>query len=172
MERLTTSSVLSVLSNLQRSLDALDIEGLAKLALQGNQQLSSRKEVTLDQWSAFVNEYEGPARYYDHAHPDVAHLQFYRLAYLLSATFKDCSIMINLDDALVEGRVAIIDLDPKPPKKFAKWEALDRRIVLEYECEDPHRRCVDSLAPDAAGQRLGGNREPPAPANNSDSLRC
>jgi hypothetical protein len=55
--------------------------------------------------------------------------------------------MINLDDAVTDCRVAVIDLDPKQGKRFAKWEALDREIVAEFSPDESKAKCVDSLAP-------------------------
>ncbi|EJD53155.1 hypothetical protein AURDEDRAFT_54632 [Auricularia subglabra TFB-10046 SS5] len=142
--RLVKSSVLPVLAHLQRTLDPLDVEGLAALASQSEGQMAPR-EVTLPEWSTFLDEHQGAARAYDHARPDVGHLQYYRLAYILSASFKDCSIIINLGEAS-DHPVTLIDLDPKSPSKLGQWEKLDRTIVKAFQGVE-HARCVDALAP-------------------------
>lgn len=141
--RLVKSSVLPVLAHLQRTLDPLDVEGLAALASQSEEQMAPR-EVTLPEWSAFLDEHQGAAQAYDHARPQVAHLQYYRLAYLLSASFKDCSVIINLGEA-TDHPVTLIDLDPKSPSKLGQWEKLDRAIVKAFEGVE-HARCVDALS--------------------------
>ncbi|BGP30302.1 hypothetical protein JCM10296v2_002056 [Rhodotorula toruloides] len=54
------------------------------------------------------------------------------LAYLLSATFKDCSLIIRLPldaSAATVGTVKAIDLDPKPINRLGKYSKMDREIV-------------------------------------------
>ncbi|BGP06261.1 Inositol-pentakisphosphate 2-kinase [Rhodotorula toruloides] len=54
------------------------------------------------------------------------------LAYLLSATFKDCSLIIRLpldSAASTVGTVKAIDLDPKPMNRLGKYWRMDREIV-------------------------------------------
>ncbi|BGO97923.1 Inositol-pentakisphosphate 2-kinase [Rhodotorula toruloides ATCC 204091] len=54
------------------------------------------------------------------------------LAYLLSATFKDCSLIIRLPldlAASTVGTVKAIDLDPKPINRLGKYFRMDREIV-------------------------------------------
>lgn len=53
------------------------------------------------------------------------------LAYLLSATFKDCSLMIRLplDSSTRVATVKAIDLDPKPLNRLGKYFRMDREIV-------------------------------------------
>ncbi|KZV96177.1 hypothetical protein EXIGLDRAFT_609571 [Exidia glandulosa HHB12029] len=142
-DRLAKSSVLPVLSQLQRTLDPLDVEGLAKLAAEADLPMGT-DEITLDDWADFVVQHLGAAREYDHAHPDVSHIHYYRLAYILSASFKDCSVIINLDEA-THHPVTLIDLDPKSPKKLGKWEELDRTIVKAFRGVE-HPQCIDALS--------------------------
>ncbi|BGP23025.1 hypothetical protein JCM10295v2_001918 [Rhodotorula toruloides] len=55
------------------------------------------------------------------------------LAYLLSAIFKDCSLIIRfpLDSSVPKtiGTVKAIDLDPKPIQRLGKYFRMDREIV-------------------------------------------
>lgn len=153
---LTNTPVLRTLNRLQRSLDILDIEGLSKLWSQRHGETSSIlgsgiSDATLAEWSAFIDYYLSAQTRFD---PKTTDLEHYLLAYLLSATFKDCSIMIKLDlldinkeqEATVDPqRVKVIDLDPKSVNKLPKWEKLDDQIVTAYRdvAEEERRHCVD-----------------------------
>ncbi|KAJ7784381.1 hypothetical protein B0H16DRAFT_1681796 [Mycena metata] len=50
------------------------------------------------------------------------------LAYLLSATFKDCYILVRVPD----GTATVVDLDPKSVDRLRKWEQLDKEIVTAH----------------------------------------
>ena len=160
---LVHTPILRTLAELQRSLDVLDIEGLSKLwALSHIQSPSETPSVrvppigstspqpTMSEWTNFVNEYLSTDRTRDHAHPKVSDLRYYLLAYLLSATFKDCSIILRVNtsgDARATGgmkanSVAMIDLDPKCIDRLNRWEQLDRNIVKSYTGVGP-KLCVD-----------------------------
>lgn len=145
--------VLRTLAKLQRSLDALDIEGLSKLwalsYLRSPSEIpcahvppvgSTCSEPSMSDWTNFIDQYLSIHRTLDHANPRVSDLRYYLLAYLLSATFKDCSIMLRVnptDDsrAVREGNansITIIDLGPKSIDRLSRWEALDAEIVGSY----------------------------------------
>ncbi|KAJ3567019.1 hypothetical protein NP233_g6638 [Leucocoprinus birnbaumii] len=95
-------------------------------------------EPSISDWVEFITNYQSnAAKEMDHSQPKADHLRYYLLAYLLSATFKDCSIIVKLD-FLRPGRqstptvypVSVIDLDPKSLDRLQKWEQLDREIGL------------------------------------------
>ncbi|KAJ7074053.1 inositol-pentakisphosphate 2-kinase [Mycena amicta] len=137
---LLRTPVLRTISRLQRTLDALDIEGLASIC-----DLSSPgPEPTMDGWDAFVSEYltSEPTS----SCSDNNNRRYHILAYLLSATFKDCSIIVRIP----EGTVTIIDLDVKSIDRLRKWEKLDREIVDAYGRvpEEQRRQCVDAVNSD------------------------
>ncbi|KAG6900403.1 hypothetical protein C0993_011096 [Termitomyces sp. T159_Od127] len=174
---LLQTPVLRILCTLQRSLDALDIEGLFKLwrlAESAQQDLhgigtasfpsfpigSSSTHLTsfepnIADWTHFLDMYLSSAAVFNHANPAPEHLPFYLLAYLLSSTFKDCSIIVRLDrlrptvparDVKAE-QIMIIDLDPKDMARFGKWEKLDQEIVRAYITGGGGKVCVDSRWP-------------------------
>lgn len=69
--------------------------------------------------------------------PDIANLRYYILAYLLSTTFKDCSILFRLNNPHGaenerDNTVTIIDLDPKRVDKLWEWEKLDEELARSY----------------------------------------
>lgn len=156
--------MLQKLSNLQRTLDALDIEGLSALWAASHAAPTTQektiigspdtatpppphlgqglKEPTLADWHDFIDIYHTKHTTMDHDNPDVANLQYYCLAYLLSATFKDCSIIIRVPPA---GRasVTVIDLDVKSVNRLHSWAKLDERIVLAYKGIAEPRICKD-----------------------------
>lgn len=181
-----------MLSDLQRTLDLLDIEGLSNLwrraeesaplyrttfasffeqaSLSGlgpssppappstplgvSSLFLTSPEPTISDWVEFLDMYLSPAsRQLDHANPAPENLRYYLLAYLLSATFKDCSIMVRLDPiqplgpsakvAVKPEHVTVIDLDPKSMARLRKWEKLDQEIVHAYLATDERKVCVD-----------------------------
>ncbi|GAA5883389.1 hypothetical protein JCM16303_006725 [Sporobolomyces ruberrimus] len=134
---LLASPVLPKLANLQSSLDPLDIEGLANLVSTSlDLDISDPTadltrlgpQPSLEEWKTFLSDYSSSPD--TTAERDVRHEI---LSYLLSATFKDCSIIISYstdpETNGVETKVRAIDLDPKPIGKLGKWFELDNEIV-------------------------------------------
>jgi inositol-pentakisphosphate 2-kinase len=145
--------VLRTLSDLQRTLDPLDIEGLSRLCSDSqidNYPLtplplptgSTIADPDLKEWSSFL-DFVSQDTLLNHIHPDKSNQRYYLMAYLLSATFKDCSVIIRPhgDDAK-SAAVTIIDLDAKSLTRLERWEALDRRVLIASMADD--RVCVDS----------------------------
>ncbi|KAF8584072.1 hypothetical protein K439DRAFT_1346870 [Ramaria rubella] len=138
------SSLFSILGDLQRTLDSLDIEGLSHLWSRSHPNIPlgrEEPEPTLAEWSDLIQTYLLGGE---------AALRYYTLSYLLSATFKDCSVMLRLQNAddmagNAEDTISVIDLDPKSIHRLAKWEALDREIVKKFaEVADQRKTCVDA----------------------------
>ncbi|KDQ61128.1 hypothetical protein JAAARDRAFT_573112 [Jaapia argillacea MUCL 33604] len=167
---LQSTPVLATLSTLQRSLDALDIEGLSSLysrlnATDRTDWWSSNLllEPTISEYSSFLDLFLESHSSMDHANPPVTAdiARYYTLAYLLSATFKDCSIILRpalfspasmkstVDEDLRSSPVPIIDLDMKSTRKFPAWDRLDRAIVDMYRAVEPEKRriCLDGAQP-------------------------
>lgn len=151
---LVNTTVLHTLSKLQRTLDPLDIEGLS--LLWNNSQSNTDDSVlslgsksaqpSIEEWSLFIERYLSPDRPLDHKNPDSANLRYYILAYLLSTTFKDCSIMLSVGSESDPGDdpVRVIDLDVKDINRFGKWRALDQEIVEACRCVVHMQYCIDS----------------------------
>ncbi|KAI6109653.1 inositol-pentakisphosphate 2-kinase [Pisolithus sp. B1] len=149
---LLDTEVLDIISGLQRTLDELDIEGLAKLYSMTTSDdarsglASVVADPTPEDWRDFVACYQTGYRTWDHANPDPKNIQYYLMSYLLSATFKDCSIILRFsqcDQSLPSARsVSIIDLDLKPMRKLRGWEELDRMIVEGYKTGGQQKRCA------------------------------
>ena len=163
---LTETPVLRTLSRLERNLDVLDIEGISKLWALSLEKSSEDTvvqdgvdsipeiganfpEPSIDEWKHFVDQYLSTHKHLDHSSPKLSNLRYYIFAYLLSATFKDCSIMLRTDQRHELGRkgaVTVIDLDPKSVRRLSKWEKLDRDIVRAYTGFE-RKKCVDSWKP-------------------------
>jgi len=150
-QALLDSPVLPLLSTLQRTLDILDVEGLSKLYTQTLSGSlcdglgSSVPDPSMEEWEDFVEVYQSDHHFWDHTVPSPGHLRYYLMAYLLSATFKDCSIIIRPKPAQVGSFDAtIIDMDIKSMDRLGKWEKLDRKIVEHYKSSGSQRRCIDS----------------------------
>ncbi|KAH8117049.1 inositol-pentakisphosphate 2-kinase [Phellopilus nigrolimitatus] len=151
---LTKTPLLRTLARLQRTLDPLDIEGL--FALHETLRTTSPDVIPpleqafpdpdLGDWERFVESYLDPGFQLalDHKMPDPARLRYYTMAYLLSATFKDCSLMLRLSrSAGTQDTITVIDLDPKSMSRLKKWVQLDRDISTSFVDDSP-RYCHDS----------------------------
>ncbi|KAI0664711.1 inositol-pentakisphosphate 2-kinase [Cubamyces menziesii] len=157
--------VLRTLARLQRMLDALDVEGLAALwaRRRGADVPLGHGEPDPDvaEWAAFVDAYlarrrteeEGEEEGEEGGEDSEAELRYRILAYLLSASFKDCSIILRLPprsqsqpqpEGAPAGTVTVIDLDVKRIGRLAKWAALDAEIVDAYRGVAQPRVCVDA----------------------------
>lgn len=165
--------VLARLSEIQRALDPLDIEGLSALVtgksaakypnellpLLDAPEILAGEDPTLDEWRKFLNAHfhhepkdglsSAPKNFKAFTH-GISQGRYYLLAYILSATFKDCSIIIRShEDNVKSAAVTVIDLDPKSLGRMRKWEELDRDVVkytLEAEegVEEAEKRvCVE-----------------------------
>lgn len=188
VQTLLKSPVLRILSDLQRNLDVLDIEGLSKLwrrtetldplyrttfaeffeksddhdsdappstPLGVSSLFLSAPEPSIPDWVEFLDAYLSQSRkQLDYTNPDPEHLRYYLLAYLLSATFKDCSIIVRLDFLrpgvesgvrTAPNTVTVIDLDPKSMDKLRGWEKLDKEIATVYSRKEDRKTCVDAL---------------------------
>ncbi|KIL69866.1 hypothetical protein M378DRAFT_184241 [Amanita muscaria Koide BX008] len=140
--------VLRTISHLQRTLDALDIEGLSKLCRDAEHDAAVLSEPTINDWDEFVSEYLSSKT--SNLEPDIHVLRYHLLAYLLSATFKDCSLIIRLNHLDSESgngvqldRVSVIDLDKKSMTRIKQWERLDREIVEDYMKLGYQKICVE-----------------------------
>ncbi|KAJ3922340.1 inositol-pentakisphosphate 2-kinase [Lentinula edodes] len=153
--------LLKTLKNLQRTLDGLGIEGLASLwdnvhSLDKTSFGGGFPQPTIDDWKFFVTEYLEPqgSSVPPQALSGETQLRYNILSYLLSATFKDCSMMImlpgllheSLPTSLFPSRITLIDLDPKRVERLQKWLEQDRNIMQEYIVSSQTKsakRCVD-----------------------------
>lgn len=146
---LTQTPVLDILRKLQQTLDALDIEGLSQLwhRNHGSTPLGTgAPNPSLAEWTEFIDAYLSSRDQMDHGCPSSpTDLRHYLLAYLLAATFKDCSIMLRLDhDVSLGGVVTVIDLDPKGMDRLGKWQKLDGEIVESYiRSGAKQKRCIE-----------------------------
>ena len=170
---LMQTPVLQILSKLQRSLDVLDIEGLSSLwrrTLLSHPSLSSESvpaiplgvsspflsspEPDIVDWETFIDSFLSPfSSGLDHLQPKVENIRYYLLAYLLSGTVKDCSIIVRTD-LLQLGKtstkrkntdsVMVIDLDPRKMERLNKWEKLDAEIVNAYYNNGGGKICSDA----------------------------
>jgi len=159
---LLQTPVLRIVSHLQRTLDILDIEGLSKLwreaeamafeqsgaessppftPLGGKSPYIHIPEPNISDWNDFLDIYLSTEKSELHRAQPPKDLRYYLLALLLSATFKDSSIIVKLDFLQPEAStqqgikphsVTVIDLDPKSLDKLKGWEEMDRDIVNAY----------------------------------------
>ena len=138
--------LLAILSHHQRTLDSLDIEGLSQLWTCTHPYLplgEKEPDPSLAEWDNFVCVYLAGGE---------NSLRYYILAYLLSSTFKDCSVILRLGQAgarAMRDTIMAIDLDPKSTGRLVKWEALDLEVVRSFmDVAAEHDPCVDTCITD------------------------
>lgn len=138
--------LLDHISTVQRSLDPLDCEGLAKLvAMSPSADLT---QPSMEEWVSFVDGFLS-SKLQKHSSFSPSDLRYHILSYVLSATFKDCSLIIpfNLYPTERENSIKVIDLDIKSVERIPCWLKLDEKIVKEYaKLETGMRKiCVERL---------------------------
>ncbi|GAA6037022.1 hypothetical protein JCM8097_005513 [Rhodosporidiobolus ruineniae] len=171
VDNLCTSPTLVTLRHLQHTLDCLDIEGLAALLREDDRagvDLSSAEpdlarlgqQPTTGEWASFVERYDHllnpptPGNSFTQREDLAAELVTANprdavLAYLLSATFKDCSLILRIPlpssssasssssssfspSVPAEPTLKVIDLDPKPLSRLGKYWRMDQSIVRRW----------------------------------------
>ena len=124
--------LLNRISALQRTLDPLDCEGLAKLIEVSP--IADLTQPTMEDWMSFVDSFLS-LKHQEHSAFSPFNLRYHTLAYLLSATFKDCSLIIPLHPCPADtesGGIKVIDLEIKSVDRIYDWMRLDENIVKEY----------------------------------------
>lgn len=130
--------ILSKLKKLQESLDVLDVETIYPMYVASKDTLNFDPS-DIDIWEEIVKQYK---------HADNQTVKSTRqriLEYVLSMTFKDCSIMINVapqnsdqssvksittsDGICLQYDIKVIDTDLKSVDKIPYWYELDQSIV-------------------------------------------
>ena len=144
---LTTNPIVHRLAQLQASLDCLDIEGLQSVLLSHKgidlMRLSTADievlggEVYLSEYEGFVERYGSTLGTGREGHLDIsAAPRDAIIAYLLSATFKDCSLFIRIrhysDTNTRDVSAFLVDCDVKSIQRLRKWAVLDNDIVETF----------------------------------------
>ena len=144
---LTTNPIVHRLAQLQASLDYLDIEGLQSVLLSQKgidlMRLSTTDieklggEAYLSEYEAFVERYASTLGTGREGHLDIsAAPRDAILAYLLSATFKDCSLFIRIrkhsNTNALDMSAFLVDCDVKSIQRLRKWAVLDDDIVETF----------------------------------------
>jgi inositol-pentakisphosphate 2-kinase len=145
-----SSSVVERLKLLQSALDPLDIEGLEQIVCQReNIDLQNLDDaslqrlggiVTISEFEAFVSKW-GNKVIAGTANLDASlSTRELLIAYLLSATFKDCSMFVRIrkpsgtsSSTPVEIAAYLVDCDIKSMDRMGKWAKLDRAIRESYD---------------------------------------
>ena len=148
----TEHPVLAKLSELQRTLDPLDIEGLSALVtgkpageypneplpIVDSSEVREGMDPSFNEWRRFLdthfhlkfNDKPSHPRGFNAPAHGMSEKRYQLLSYLLCATFKDCSIVIRgHEDDVKSATVSIIDLDAKGVERMGRWERLDRDVV-------------------------------------------
>ncbi|KAH9998177.1 inositol-pentakisphosphate 2-kinase [Russula compacta] len=143
------SPVLNHISALQHSLDPLDCEGLARLVEASPS--ADLTQPTIEDWVSFIDTFLS-SEHQKYSDFSPSNLRYHMLAYMLSATFKDCSLIIPLHPSyqvdIENGGIKVIDLDIKGVDRIHKWLELDDKIVKEYAKLERRMRktCVEECS--------------------------
>jgi inositol-pentakisphosphate 2-kinase len=112
----------SLLQNYQSDFDPLDIEGVvARVPLDSP---LYNEEPSIEEYQAVIHDYVSP--FFRFAENDRKLI----VAYLLSASFKDCSVFLRFTKDHFSVKVA--DLDVKSIKKMRHYYELDREIAQNF----------------------------------------
>jgi inositol-pentakisphosphate 2-kinase len=88
----------------------------------------------MEDWVSFVDTFLSP-KHQEHSSFSPSNLRYHMLSYVLSATFKDCSLIIPLNPYPADSEnngIKVIDLDIKSVERIPGWLKLDKKIVKEY----------------------------------------
>jgi inositol-pentakisphosphate 2-kinase len=132
LPKILHTPLLDHISTLQRSLDSLDCEGLAKLIEMSPS--TDLTQPTMEDWVSFVDTFMS-SKHQKHSSFSPSNLRYHILSYVLSATFKDCSLIIPFSPHPTDSDnngVKVIDLDIKNVERISGWLKLDEKIVKEY----------------------------------------
>lgn len=136
----STVSVLSRLAHLQSALDPLDVEGLAHLWLRRTQshvlgQASSdvdlppalTRNLAAAQLAAMLDSFLSGTT------AEVS-LEDAVQAFLVSASFKDCSMLLRFHqtESGVQGETKLVDLDSKPFAKLSSMQQTDSEVCAAF----------------------------------------
>ena len=131
------------------------MEGILKLHAMACPNAKDLEAVTrnpsLDELQDFVASYDSIYCALDHSKLCPENIDTYLMAYLLSATFKDCSVIFRIHRSDISGQpsvdsphaISIIDLDLKGVDRFEQWAHLDRQIVEYYRDTAQRKICVE-----------------------------
>ena len=129
---LAASPLLAKLKELQAKLDALDIEGLGKmlkeregldiLDLSSDDTFKLGGEIHLSEYEAFVQRFSAN---------DPAELSTREaiISHLLSASFKDCSMIVQLGKEGGDVKAQLVDCDLKSISRLQRYAKLDQQLV-------------------------------------------
>ncbi|KAI0230170.1 hypothetical protein L0F63_001770 [Massospora cicadina] len=158
---LSRDGILSLLQRLQQDFDVYDIEGVQQVL--GTMDPSTVREATKEEWYQLVDDYL-KGRRLDPTRSLTSLTLREKLevihSYLISATFKDCSLMISFasngsglesnrlqavtlapqlmaaNDPLTRlnfgYQIGVVDLDPKPITKLPSYIQLDQSITAAF----------------------------------------
>ncbi|KAF7731260.1 Inositol-pentakisphosphate 2-kinase [Apophysomyces ossiformis] len=158
LEILIRDPILQKLKSLQSRLDELDVEGILAF-YQAHPDLPTHD---ISVWQNVVKRFQKRIETQPHLEqliPEDANEKIQRLyEYVLSMTFKDCSIMISvtphtgaltsentikLNNQVYVYNVKVVDIDLKKMSKIPYWFNLDQRIVEHALQHQIQRTCVE-----------------------------
>ncbi|EST09149.2 Inositol-pentakisphosphate 2-kinase [Kalmanozyma brasiliensis GHG001] len=132
--------MLTQLAHLQSALDPLDVEGLAQLWLArtqshvlGQSPTDLPPSLTTPLPSSQLLPLLQP--FLDRSAQKEVTLEDALQAFLVSATFKDCSLLlrfVHTAEGKVEGETKLVDLDRKPWSKLSKMQETDAEVCASF----------------------------------------
>jgi inositol-pentakisphosphate 2-kinase len=145
LPQILRTPLLNFISTLQRSLDPLDCEGLAKLV--EISPCADFTQPTMEDWVSFIDTFLSP-KLQEASSFSPSNLRYHILSFMLSAIFKDCSLIIPFNPCLADHEnngIKVIDLGIKSVDKISGWLKLDEKIVTEYAKLEPRMRktCIE-----------------------------
>jgi inositol-pentakisphosphate 2-kinase len=101
----------------------------------------------MEDWVSFVDAFLS-SKHQKYSRFSPSNIRYHTLSYVLSATFKDCSLIIPFNPYPADSEnngIRVIDLDIKRVQRIPGWLKLDEKIVKEYAKLEPGMRkiCVE-----------------------------
>lgn len=141
LNQILETDIFDIIRRLQKTLDPLDIEGLTRLWNLSHPGLAlgcGEPEPSIVEFREFIELYlQGGEGEFT--------LRQSLLAYLLSATFKDCSVIIGGLDKEEKRKISVIDVGPKSIQRLKKWKELDENILnhlMRLSGSGPKNQCL------------------------------
>lgn len=140
LNQIVETDIFDIIRRLQKTLDPLDIEGLTRLWSLSHPGLAlgyGETEPSIAECKEFIELYRQGGE---------LTLRQFLLAYLLSATFKDCSVIIGGLDEEEKRKISVIDVGPKSIQRLKKWKELDDNILnhlMRLSESGPKNQCLE-----------------------------
>ena len=135
------STAFKRLDQLQRRLDAIDLDGISKLIASRPHEAELDRPIELSEFEGLLPLISSEASTSEYMQMfDTSSLRQKLVMYMLSMTLKDCSAFVRLvrplndsEDIRLSVEVTLIDLDLKPLTRLQKYITRDVEVMARFK---------------------------------------